>query len=73
MTQPLTSRESPQACSCGSELFWESTRANGWWKALIDLSGDVVDTNLDELKSSAPPASVICADCGKRNPNPRKL
>ena len=38
----------------------------------IDLDGEVVDTNLDDLKSSASPATVICAECGKRNPNPRK-
>lgn len=41
-----SNQSQPAPCSCGSKLFWESTRANGWWKSLVDVNGEVVDTNL---------------------------
>lgn len=58
-------------CKCGSRLFYESVRCNGWWVALISESGDVEDTNLDNLKYGPTPKTVVCAECRKRNPNPR--
>lgn len=58
-------------CSCGSRMFWESTRCNGWWECLIDSTGSVEETNLDKVKYGPNPKTVKCAECGKRNPNPR--
>lgn len=59
-------------CGCGSELFWESFRVNGWWRTLIDGDGTVNDTDLSQLKYGARSRTVVCTECGKRLPNPNR-
>lgn len=58
-------------CKCGGDIFWESTRAGGWWKSVVNSDGKIIDTNLDDLTRAPIPKTVICEDCGRRNPNPR--
>ena len=58
-------------CVCGSDLFYESTQVRGYWKSILNGKGEVVESNLDDLKHAATPKTVICAECGKRNKNPR--
>ena len=57
-------------CSCGSQLFEKSLRCSGWWKQLIDGSGEVEDTNLDAVRYGTEPKTVKCVECGRSNPNP---
>ena len=57
-------------CKCGSELFEMSVKCNGWVKQLITGDGEIDDTNMDSVRYSSNPKTVICAECGKRNPNP---
>ena len=60
-------------CKCGSRLFFESTKViGGWWKRLLDGDGKAHDTDIDNLRFGATPKTVICAECGRRNPNPRR-
>lgn len=59
-------------CSCGSKMFWESRACSGTWRALVDSQGEIEDTDLDGVITSRTPKTVICAECGKRNPNPRR-
>lgn len=58
-------------CSCGSKMFFRSMRAGGWWVQLIDGTGNVVDTDLDNVRLGKAPKTVKCAECGKTNPNPK--
>ena len=58
-------------CKCGSELFFESKRAFGWWKILIDGNGNEEDTDFREIQFGPTPKTVRCAECGKRNKNPK--
>lgn len=67
------SEQTPIKCSCGSELFWESTRVGGWWKSLINGSGYVEDTDLSNCVHGEHPKIVRCAECGKSHPNPNRV
>ena len=58
-------------CKCGSDLFIESRGVSGQWKALITGTGEIDDTDLSGLSYRLIPKTVTCAECGKRNPNPR--
>ena len=60
-------------CKCGSEIFIESQRCWGWWKSQIDRTGEVDYTDLDDIRYSGTPKTVVCGGCGRRNPNPRYL
>ena len=61
-------------CRCGSTLFTRSYRAPGWWKQFVEFDAetkavDIVDTDLDSLRIRDEPKTMVCADCGKRQPN----
>lgn len=62
-------------CPClpgGSFLFTRSLRVSGWWKQTLHIIPeggypvDVVETDLDGLRYGPDPASVCCAECGRR-------
>ena len=57
-------------CKCGSELFEECTKVNGWWKVLINGDGNIMETSLDSLAHGNHPKTVACVECGKRHLNP---
>lgn len=60
-------------CSCGSLLFWRTYRAAGAWTQLVESKEtgfEIVDTNLDGLRSHREPKTIQCNDCKKRVPNP---
>lgn len=62
------------SCSCGSSIFFRKYRAIGWWTQCIEATTkefEVIDTNLDRLKTGREPKYITCADCKKRHPNPQ--
>lgn len=55
---------------CGGGLYLKAYRAGGWWVELRNADGSIDSTNTDGIKLGREPQTVICGDCGKRNPNP---
>ncbi len=58
-------------CKCGGTIFEECQRVGGWWKRLVDSTGEVLETNLDRVTFGPVSKTVECIDCGRRVPNPR--
>ena len=59
-----------QAPRLAVSLFEKALRCNGWWKQLVDGSGEVEETNLDAVRYGTEPKTVKCVECGRSNPNP---
>lgn len=58
-------------CPCGSHLYEVNSRANGWWKEIVDVRGDeTLQTELHQIRLTAP-KTATCAECGRRLRNPR--
>ena len=57
-------------CPCGGTHFVRTSRVSGPWLETLDSDGQVIDSDLDNLKYSAQPKTVKCENCGKRQPNP---
>lgn len=60
---------------CGSDMFFRSYRASGWWTQLVSFGpkgrAEITDTDLSKLRLSREPKTMRCGDCGKRAPNPQ--
>lgn len=60
-------------CECGSKLFWRNYKTGGWWKQLVEVvdgAVEVVDTDVDGVKTGPEPRTMQCCECKRRVPNP---
>lgn len=69
----------PTACKCGSELFYRLSPIRGRWVEVLRLDPENGEYKIDEsntdsiIHDSTIPATIKCADCGKRRVNPDKF
>lgn len=64
-------------CKCGSTMFRRCYRTGGWWKQIVESQPDgkmeVIDTDVDSVRSSKEPKTMECSGCGRRVPNPHYI